>query len=75
MSSIFSGIVKFTVNGKDFEYDFSGADKNKTIQNILDDISSKAGVKASFSELSGRFTISSINTALMNSLIDMITEI
>ncbi|NLM35181.1 MAG: flagellar filament capping protein FliD [Clostridiales bacterium] len=62
MSSIFSGTVKFTVNGKDFEYDFSGADKNKTIQNILDDISSKAGVKASFSELSGRFTISSINT-------------
>ena len=44
---IFSGTVKFTVNGKDFEYDFSGADKNKTIQNILDDISSKAGVKAS----------------------------
>jgi flagellar hook-associated protein 2 len=62
MSSIFSDTVKFTVNGKDFEYDFSGADKNKTIQNILDDISSKAGVKASFSELSGRFTISSINT-------------
>lgn len=62
MSSLFGDKVNFTINGKDFSYDFSGTDKNKTIQNILDDISNKAGVKASYSELSGRFTISSINT-------------
>ena len=62
MSSLFGDKVNFIINGKDFSYDFSGTDKNKTIQNILDDISNKAGVKASYSELSGRFTISSINT-------------
>jgi len=62
MSSLFSGKVNFNINGKDFSYDFDGVDKNKTIQNILDDISTKAGVKASYSELSGRFSITSINT-------------
>lgn len=62
MSSLFSGKVNFNINGKDFSYDFDDVDKNKTIQNILDDISTKAGVKASYSELSGRFSITSINT-------------
>ena len=62
MSSIVSGKVSFNINGKDFYYDFDGADANKSIQNIMDDISKKAGVKASYSELSGKFTLSSLNT-------------
>jgi flagellar hook-associated protein 2 len=68
MSSLFRGKVNFNINGKDFSYDFDGVDKNKTIQNILDDISTKAGVKASYSELSGRFSITSINTGFSEQL-------
>ena len=43
MSSIVSKRC-FNINGKDFYYDFDGADANKSIQNIMDDISKKAGL-------------------------------
>ncbi|WP_139904162.1 flagellar filament capping protein FliD [Clostridium thermarum] len=70
MSALVSGKVRFTVNGKDFYYDFStdetqgdyvGA-KSKSIKEIINDISSKAGVDITYSELTRKFTISSKNT-------------
>lgn len=68
MSDIVGGEVKFTINGVDFEYDFTkdydettapnGA-KNKTISKILNDITDKAKVDISYSEINKRFTIRS----------------
>ncbi|KOA21043.1 flagellar hook-associated protein 2 [Clostridium homopropionicum DSM 5847] len=62
LSSNSSGILSFTVNGKKITYNFSGADKNKSINDILNDISAKADVKTSYSEISRKFTIESSNT-------------
>lgn len=61
MSTIINGAVKFTINGVDFDYDFTdtGADKDKTISQILNDISDKAKVDISYSEISKKFTIRS----------------
>ncbi|KEI76703.1 flagellar hook protein FliD [Clostridium botulinum B2 128] len=61
MSNIVDGSVKFTINGVDFDYDFTdtGADKNKTISQILSDISDKAKVDISYSEINKKFTIRS----------------
>jgi len=61
MSNIVDGEVKFTINGVDFHYDFTdtGADKNKTISQILNDISDKAKVEISYSEINKKFTIRS----------------
>ncbi|NFN86309.1 flagellar hook protein FliD [Clostridium sporogenes] len=61
MSNIINGEVKFTINGVDFDYDFTdtGADKNKTISQILNDISDKAKVDISYSEINKKFTIRS----------------
>ncbi|GAA0061519.1 flagellar filament capping protein FliD [Clostridium sp. CTA-1] len=68
MSNIIDGPVKFTINGVDFDYDFTkdydsttapnGA-KNKTISQILADISDKAKVDISYSEINKKFTIRS----------------
>ncbi|KOR25929.1 flagellar hook protein FliD [Clostridium sp. L74] len=68
MSSIVGGEVKFTINGVDFNYDFTkdydsttapnGA-KNKTISQILGDISDKAKVDISYSEINKKFTMRS----------------
>lgn len=68
MSNIIDGPVKFTINGVDFDYDFTkdydsttapnGA-KNKTISQILEDISDKAKVDISYSEINKKFTIRS----------------
>jgi flagellar hook-associated protein 2 len=58
--------VKFAVyNGSkevDFEYDFLGSDKNKTIDNIIDDIYAKANVKLGYSQLTRKFTLESDGT-------------
>ncbi|RHW65669.1 flagellar hook protein FliD [Clostridium botulinum] len=61
MSTIINGAVKFTINGVDFDYDFTdtGADKDKTISQILNDISDKAKVDISYSEINKKFTIRS----------------
>nr|WP_242862546.1 flagellar filament capping protein FliD [Clostridium sporogenes] len=61
MSNIVGGEVKFTINGVDFDYDFrdTGADKDKTITQILNDISDKAKVDISYSEINKKFTIRS----------------
>ncbi|EKO1912562.1 flagellar filament capping protein FliD [Clostridium botulinum] len=61
MSNIVGGEVKFTINGVDFNYDFrdTGADKDKTITQILNDISDKAKVDISYSEINKKFTIRS----------------
>lgn len=68
MSNIVGGEVKFTINGVDFDYDFTkdydsttapnGA-KNKTISQILGDISDKAKVDISYSEINKKFTMRS----------------
>ncbi|GAE03163.1 flagellar hook-associated protein [Clostridium botulinum B str. Osaka05] len=68
MSNIVGGEVKFTINGVDFNYDFTkdydpttapnGA-KNKTISQILGEISDKAKVDISYSEINKKFTIRS----------------
>ncbi len=68
MSNIVDGKVKFTINGVDFDYDFtkdydattaSNGAKNKTISQILNDISDKAKVDISYSEINKKFTIRS----------------
>lgn len=68
ISNIVGGEVKFTINGVDFNYDFTkdydsttapnGA-KNKTISQILADISDKAKVDISCSEINKKFTMRS----------------
>ncbi|MCC5418216.1 flagellar filament capping protein FliD [Clostridium botulinum] len=68
MSNILDGAVKFTINGVEFNYDFTkdydattapnGA-KNKTISQILSDISDKAKVDINYSEINKKFTIRS----------------
>lgn len=68
ISNIVGGEVKFTINGVDFNYDFTkdydsttapnGA-KNKTISQILADISDKAKVDISYSEINKKFTMRS----------------
>lgn len=75
MSGLVSGDVKFTVNGQTFHYDFSKdtndttnpddiivGGKNKTISDILSDISTKANINIAYSELTRKFSINSKNT-------------
>lgn len=61
MSDIINTPVNFTINGVDFSYDFSGTgtDKSKTISDILADISSKANVDITYSQLTKKFTMTS----------------
>ncbi|CDM68833.1 Flagellar hook-associated protein [Clostridium bornimense] len=54
--------VSFEINDVKFEYDFDGADANKTINEITKDIASKAGVNVNYSEVTKSFTMSSKNT-------------
>lgn len=70
MSNLINTNVKFKINDVVFEYDFAneyseecptGA-KGKTIEEILTDIKTKAGVDISYSETTKKFTISSRNT-------------
>lgn len=75
MSNIVSGEVKFTVNNQTFHYDFSSSTdddtdpndkiigaKGKTISDILNDISSKANVSITYSELTRQFVLTSKST-------------
>ncbi|WP_195509792.1 flagellar filament capping protein FliD [Clostridium tyrobutyricum] len=61
MSDLVNGAVSFSINGVDFNYDFSdsGDEKNKTIQDIMSDISTKANVNISYSQLTKSFTMTS----------------
>ncbi len=59
MSDLVQGEVKFSINGVDFSYDFSGADKDKTIKDIVSDISNKSNVDIGYSELTKSFTMTS----------------
>lgn len=75
MSTLVNGEVKFTINGQTFHYNFSsdttdstnpddvivGA-KSMSIEKIIDDISAKANVDITYSELTRKFTISSKDT-------------
>lgn len=54
--------VSFEINDVKFEYDFDGADANKTINEITKDIANKAGVNVNYSEVTKSFTMSSKNT-------------
>jgi flagellar hook-associated protein 2 len=70
MSNLISGKVKFTINNATFNYDFSSeADKNKSIKTILDDISAKANVNISYSQLTRQFNMTSKNTGADQSII------
>lgn len=77
MSTLIDGVVSFSIQSNanttvDFSYDFrvngvngalvDGVDKDKTISQIMSDISSKTGLNATFSELGKKFTLSSNNT-------------
>lgn len=67
MSTIFNGIAEFSIKvgtstAVDFSYDFSGADKDRTISDILSDISKKAGVDVNYSQLGKDFTIATKST-------------
>ncbi|MCT8976134.1 flagellar filament capping protein FliD [Clostridium sp. CX1] len=81
MSNIMSGEVKFTVNGKTFHYNFnSDADnktnpddiivgaKNKSIDDIIRDIESKAGVDISYTQLTRQFVMTSTQTGVSQTL-------
>jgi flagellar hook-associated protein 2 len=71
MSSIagLDGKVTFSINGSaPITYDFAGADKDRTIGDILSDISTKAKVTMSYSELANKFVITSNNTGAVSSL-------
>ncbi|QGU95060.1 flagellar filament capping protein FliD [Clostridium bovifaecis] len=61
MSDLINTSVSFKINNVDFNYDFSsnGADKDKTISEVLKDISSKANVDVQYSSLSKVFTMTS----------------
>ncbi|BAH06903.1 flagellar filament capping protein FliD [Clostridium kluyveri] len=70
MSDLVNGAVSFKVNGVDFNYDFndSGEQKDKTIQDIMYDISSKSNVNISYSQLTGKFSISSQSEGSNNTI-------
>ncbi|AUN18593.1 flagellar filament capping protein FliD [Clostridium botulinum] len=61
MSNIVNEVVEFEINGVNFKYDFTstGAEKNKTISQILADISDKANVETSYSEITKSFVLRS----------------
>lgn len=82
ITNIFSGKAMFTINGVEFRYDFdsavdSGAEptmivgaKNKSLSNILSDISNKANVEISYSQLTRKFTIASKTTGADQLIVD-----
>lgn len=57
-----NGYVEFIINNVQFKYNFSATDSNRSINDILNDISSKTGLKASYSELGQVFTLASSTT-------------
>lgn len=79
MSTLIGGSVSFSLrNGSNgtvnFSYNFSGADKDKTISQIFSDITSKAGLSASYSELNRKFTLSTTSTGASQSIIATDTQ-
>lgn len=78
ITNFFSGKAKFTVNGKEFSYDFSSTTdngtvigaRNKTLSDILDDISIKANVDISYSQLTRNFTLTSKTTGADQIIVD-----
>jgi flagellar hook-associated protein 2 len=76
MSNLISGEVKFSINNVTFHYDFnssvdSGTEadkiigaKNKSITDILGEISSKANVDITYSQLTKKFSMSSKSTGV-----------
>jgi flagellar hook-associated protein 2 len=79
MSSLFKGAVSFTLkNGSgsavNFNYDFSGADKDKTIAQVFSDIASKTGLSATYSELTKSFTLATNSTGVSQSIIATDTQ-
>lgn len=79
MSTIFAGKASFSINGINFNYDFSsnGANKDWTISQVLNDINTKTSttnaagndlsVKASYSDLSRTLSIQSSGTGSKSS--------
>jgi flagellar hook-associated protein 2 len=68
VSSLFSNdadaIVSFKINDTEFTYDFSstGADKDKSIGTLMNEISNKAGVTLKYNQLADRFSLESAST-------------
>lgn len=68
VSSLFSNdedaIVSFKINDTEFTYDFSsnGADKDKSINTLMTEVSNKAGVSLRYNQLAGRFSLESAST-------------
>lgn len=68
MSSLFTdntdANTSFKINGVDFTYDFSstGKDKDRSINDIIKEISTKANCNITYSELQKKFTIESKTT-------------
>lgn len=69
-SNSYNGKVSFNINGKDFNFDFSstGADKNKTIGDVFNQISTQANVNISYSQLTRKFTMTSKETGALQSI-------
>lgn len=73
MSNLVSGPVSFkiTANGVTSDlisFDFSGADKDKSISDVMTQIESKANVDVSYSELTREFSITSKTTGASQSI-------
>lgn len=65
MSNLFNdtdGKVSFTINDENFSYDFFGVDKDKKISDILNDISARANVDITYSQLTRQFVMKSKNS-------------
>ncbi|KPU44665.1 flagellar capping protein [Oxobacter pfennigii] len=62
MSSLVTGEVSFEINGKEISYDFSGADKDRSVADIMRDISSTAEVDVKYNELTKKFEMYSLTT-------------
>lgn len=58
-----SGTLNFNINGKDVSYDLnSTANNTKTVSQVMNDLSDLTGATFSYSELSGKFSITSSST-------------
>lgn len=65
----FTGVVTFSLNGQNISYDFNSSEnKNKSLTQVMDEISIKANAKITYSELGRKFTLSTSTTGSDQSL-------
>lgn len=64
-----SGKLTFTLNGKDVTYDLkSAANANKTMKQVMSDLSSQSGATFNYSELTGKITATGSDTGASKAL-------